>query len=91
MMESIEKLDDWIGELGHWIIEHASRHLLIKRHFLIDLRNMDTKHARIEAQINGETLHPSQGITMPFDSNDRDKKNTLIRGKDFLSFCSGRR
>jgi hypothetical protein len=78
-MESVKILDAWIDKLGRRITEHASRHLLIKRHLVTDL------------QINGEMLHPSQGPATPFDGNDRDGKNMLVRGKDFLSSRSGQR
>jgi hypothetical protein len=80
----------WIAELGRRITDYASRHFIIKRHLVIDLRKMDTEHLQIEAQINGQMLHPSQGIAMPFDGNDRDGKNTLVCGKDFLSARNGR-
>jgi hypothetical protein len=90
-MESVKILDAWIDKLGRRITEHASRHLLIKRHLVTDLQKIDMRHAGIEAQINGEMLHPSQGPATPFDGNDRDGKNMLVRGKDFLSSRSGQR
>jgi hypothetical protein len=46
---------------------------------------MDMEHARLEAQINGQMLHLSLRIARPFEGNDRDGKNTLVRAKDFLS------
>lgn len=90
-MEFVKTLDAWIDELECRISEHASRHLLVKNHLVTDLQNIDTRHAIIEVQINGEMLHPSQGIAMPFDGNDWDGKNMLVQGKDFLSSRSGQR
>ena len=87
-MESTKVLD-LIADLGRRLSKCALRHLLIRRHLAIDLRKMDMVHAKIEAEINGETLHPSHGIACPFDGNDRDGKNMLVQGKDFLSSCSG--
>jgi hypothetical protein len=52
---------------------------------------MDTEHAWLEAQINGQTLHSSLRIVRPFEGNDRDGKNTLVWAKDFLSARNGRR
>jgi hypothetical protein len=52
-MESTETLDARIADMGRQLSERASRHLAI------DLRKMDMVHAKIEAEINGEKLHPS--------------------------------
>ena len=87
-MESTETLDT-IADLGKQLNKRAWKHLLIKRHLAIDLWKMDTVHAKIEAEINGKTLHPSQGIAYPIDGNDRDGKNMLVQGKDFLNSRSG--
>jgi hypothetical protein len=57
----------------------------------MELRKMDTERARLEAQINEQTLHPLLWIARPFEGNDRDGKNTLVRAKDFLSARNGRR
>jgi hypothetical protein len=76
-MESDETLDAKIAELSRRITDRASRHFVIERHLVMGLRKMDTKHARIKAQINGHTLHPSMQIATPFDSNDQDGKNIL--------------
>ena len=59
-MESKETLDARIVELGFQITKRASRHFFIKRQFIMDLRKMDTEHARVQAQINKDTLHPSK-------------------------------
>jgi hypothetical protein len=73
----------------HWM--QALGYFVIKRHLVIDLRKMDMAHTGVEAQINGYTLHPSLriGIATPFDGNDRDGKNMLVQGKDFLSAHNG--
>jgi hypothetical protein len=68
-MESTETLDARIGDLGRRLTERASRHLLIRRHLAIDLRKMDTLHAKIEAEINGQTLHPSREMTKTGKTN----------------------
>jgi hypothetical protein len=75
-MESDETLDARIVELGLRITERASKYFVIKRQLVMDLRKMDTDHARVEAQINKHMLHPSLRIAMPFEGNDRDGKNS---------------
>jgi hypothetical protein len=90
-MESNKTLDARIAELGLRITERASRQFVIKRQLVMELRKMDTEHARLEVQINGYTLHPSLQIARPFEGNDRDGKNTLVRAKDLFSARNGRR
>jgi hypothetical protein len=90
-MESDKTLDARIVELSRQIMDRALGYFVIKRHLVIDLRKMDMAHTGVEAQINGYTLHPSLriGIATPFDGNDRDGKNMLVQGKDFLSAHNG--
>jgi hypothetical protein len=82
--------DARIAELGHQITDRVSRHFTTKRYLVMDFRKMDTEHSQIEAQINGHALHPSQRIATPFDDNDQDGKNMLVRGKDFFSARNAR-
>jgi hypothetical protein len=90
-MEFDETLDAKMAKLGLRITDRASRYFIIKRQLVMDLRKMDTKHPRVETQINGHTLHPLLRIAMPFEGNDQDRKNTLVRGKDFLNAYNRRR
>jgi hypothetical protein len=49
-MESTETLDARIAELGRRIIDHASRHFIIKRHLIIDLQKMDTNTHKLRSK-----------------------------------------
>jgi hypothetical protein len=65
-MEPAETLDARIADLGRRLTERASRHLLIRRHLAINLRKMDTLHAKIKVPDRWPHVASFAGDRPPF-------------------------